>query len=519
MILKELKNRGKPIIFLIVIYLLAQFLTHFPDYYKWINTPSDKWFTGQVSWFDPWDLNVYFSAIGWGSRGSLLFENLYDTSSSKGMFIYIAYTLLGKITAPLHLSNALVFHASSIIFGYFLLLVIWWFISIYLKEGFERVAAMGLLFISGGFGWLFYTRILLPDIGQPGFILESALRRPHETLSTSFFLLSIGHFFQGIIANRKHSFLYGGFFTFLLALFHPYSFLPLGVILLVFASLHWYFNKKSDRLIKTLIYLGISGTCYYLLIARNLLSNSAFSGLLEQVQFSPNPLSVFLGWGLLFPLVLASFKFSKNNKETFFLKVWLISQLIVIYLPFGFQKLLIRGLWFPVVLLSVRGLIDFSNKFRLTPHFLIAILLIIGSFSPLFTTYKRLVEPETNRWIYLTKDEGEIMNYLNQNGDDEEGVLASYRIANMIPANTNKRVWAGHEFQTPHFNDRILEVNRFFTGKMTEEEAGLFLKKTRSKWIFWGPEEKAIGKKEIFPYASLAELKVDKKTAQLYLLR
>ena len=75
----------KTIFLIITIWLLASILTIGPDIYKANSTPPNKRFTGQASWFDPWDMNIYFSAIGWGKRGGLLFENLYDTNAVQAL--------------------------------------------------------------------------------------------------------------------------------------------------------------------------------------------------------------------------------------------------------------------------------------------------------------------------------------------------------------------------------------------------------------------------------------------------
>ena len=80
--LKKIIKTSKSVLFIVVILILANILTRGPDLLRDINCPPDKWYAGQASWFDPWDLNLYFSIIGWGKRGGILFENLYD------MFLY-----------------------------------------------------------------------------------------------------------------------------------------------------------------------------------------------------------------------------------------------------------------------------------------------------------------------------------------------------------------------------------------------------------------------------------------------
>ena len=499
----------------LMVILLAQFFTRLPDFIRWQNTPADKWYTGQSSWFDPWDLNVYFSAIGWGKRDGILFENLYDTESVQAMPIYSLYTFLGKAASPFNLSNSFVFHLAGLITNLFLAGTGWWFIKIFLKKEADRKLAFILLFLGGGLGWLFFSKVTLPDIGQPGFTFASAIRRPHEAISLSCFLLALGYLWQGTINQKKSSLIYAGLSSFLMLLFHPYSLVSIGITLACF-GFYWYVEKESTYFLKALILLGLAAGVYYFSVGKNLLSNPSFSGLASQVQASPSPIQAILSWGLLFPLIVIALFLKEKDGKSFFLKLWFISHWLIIYLPFGFQKLLIRGLWVPAVILSVKGAREISRKMKWDYYLIVNLLIIFTSFSTLFMTYKRIVESPENRWIYLTKEEGEAIDYLKTYGNNEEGVLASYRIANLIPANTPKRVWLGHPFQTPHFEERFAQAYRFFAGKMEESETKLFLKKTKAVWIFWGPDEKSIANLNKIPEEELLELVFEKRQVTLY---
>lgn len=503
---------------IVLTVILVQFLVHWPDFYRQQNTPPDFWYTGQVSWFDPWDLNVYFSAIGWGKRGGFLFENLYDTQSTQKMAIYGFYILMGMATKSLNLSNAATFHLGDILLSSFLAAVVWWFVGIFFKDRAEKIITFILIFIGGGLGWLFFPRIILPDLGQPGFNLASALRRPHEVASLSFFLLTLGSFWRGAIDQQKKFLVLAGAALFFALYFHPYSALSLGVILLSFDLYQWI---KTGSLVFWRAYLifGLVGVLYYLLIGRGLINNPGFAGLIGQIQYSPSPLMAVLGWGILSPLLFVGLITPSPERKVLFLKAWFVGHFAVIYLPFGFQKLLIRGLWTAVSLLTVRGLRKLCLKLNWNFIGVAALFLVFTSFSTLSMSYQRIVEPPTNRWIYLTSGEGEIIDYLKTHGEDEEGVLASYRLANIIPANTQKRVWAGHTFQSPNFDERLLEVNRFFTGEMKDLEAKAFLQKIKAAWVFWGPDEKALGDLTKIPNQNLLELVLETKTASLFKVR
>jgi len=478
------------VLFIFIVVVLINLLIRGPDLVKYLVMPADKWYTGQASWFDPWDHNVYFSAIGWGKRGGLLFPNLYDTQSEKPMFVYTAYTLIGKLTGFLNISNQLSFHLAAVFLTIILTIVIWWFLGVFIKEKKEKIISYVILIFGGGLGWLFFPQLILPDLGQPCFTLESAFRRPHEAISLSLFLLAIGFFWQAATMKKNIYFFWGAVSTFLMSLFHPYSLLTLGVV---------FFTKYFSVLIP----FGLSAIAWFLTVGRSLINNPGFSGLLFQVQKSPSPLMAVLGWGVLFPFTLIGlFSKTKTDEDSFF-KTWFILGWLIIYLPFGFQKLLIRGLWFPVVILAVKGMSWLAKKFNLNYLPLVMIVIFFTLPTLFYTSIRRLTESADNRWIYLTKEEGKIINYLRLNGKDEQGVIASYRVANIIPAVTTKRVWAGHEFQTPDFKQRIQIVNKFFSNEMTEKEGKSFLTKAKITYVFFNPDEREVAQSENLKYKFL----------------
>ena len=105
---------------------------------------------------------------------------------------------------------------------------------------------------------------------------------------------------------------------------------------------------------------------------------------------------------MLFPLTLAGLFSKTDSKEDNFFKIWFIFGLMIIYLPFGFQRLLIRGLWFPVVILAVKSLSWLAKKFNLNYISLAVILIVISNFTSFSTFFRRLNESPENRWIYLS---------------------------------------------------------------------------------------------------------------------
>lgn len=521
------KKSSKNFWFAVAILILTNLLVRGPDLFKFATCPKDKWFTGQASWFDPWDLNVYFSAIGWGKQDGIFFENVYDGQSGQKVYLHFFYTLLGKATSSLNLPTPFIFHLAGFLTSFFLGAVFWWFIKIFFEKEGQKKAAFALLLLGGGLGWLFLP-VILPDLGVPGFTFANALRRPHEAVSLCLFLITLGSFWQAEVFQKKKALILGAISCFLMLFFHPYNLFSLGVIFTC-SGLYWWKKKKKAAFLRPLLAMGIVAVVYFLLVGRFTLESPSFAGMGSHAKFSltpsnlalrspPPPLAI-LGWGLLSPLIWFAFRSKEKSNQLTFLKIWFLAHWTILYFPLGFQKLLIRGLWAPASLLAIKGLEEVYQKRGINYRLLAGSFLILASLSTFLMAAERTARPSSARWDYLPYEEKKIIDYLKTNGDRDEVVLASHQIANLIPAHTNKRVWAGHEFFTPQFQKRITNINHFFAGKMSEDEAKSFLEETKAAFIYWGPEEKTIGQTSTFPYPTLVKPVIEKESISLYRMK
>ena len=142
-------------------------LSRGPDLVKYLSKPADRWYGGQVSWFDPWDHNVYFSAIGWGKRGNLAFPNLYDTQSIRPLFIYTAYVLIGKLTKFLNISNPLSFHMAAIFLSSIFGVIVWWFLGIFIKEKKKKSLFTSFSSLVADWAGYFFPNSFFPMLVNP----------------------------------------------------------------------------------------------------------------------------------------------------------------------------------------------------------------------------------------------------------------------------------------------------------------------------------------------------------------
>lgn len=495
-------------ILLIFLFTFLSFLSltldHYPDHYGTTHTPAGHAYMGQVSWFDPWDISVYISAIRWGGRDGWLFKNVYTTIDQPGAPIFHIYLLLGKIGKVLNLSPQMMFHAGATVLSIPFLIFLIYFTHYFTRSNREWLLAFYFCVLGGGFGWLLYPQLPIPDVFVPGFTIETALHRPHEALSSLFYIVLMLFSYKALSGSdlkgiKGLTLLILGITTFLLAFQHPYMLLPYFLVLGAF-SIYLFkvrpFGRSRSELLKSFIPVYIvtlgASALYALLSFKLFITNPSFGGLLGQIQKSANPVLMMLGYGILAPFIIYKLLKNTSTTKTDFLRLWFLVQFATLYLPLGFQRLLIRGLLYPAFVLAAMGAVEVMRKNKRFALPLLFLLILLAPLSSFYVFRRRIADiPNLNRWMYLTVDEKKAFDFL-ETQPKERTVLASYRVSNHLPPHTNSWVYAGHEFQSPDFYARQKEVQRFYGGKMSEEEMKEWLKENNIQYVFYGQEERAI---------------------------
>ncbi len=109
----------------------------------------------------------------------------------------------------------------------------------------------------------------------------------------------------------------------------------------------------------------------------------------------------------------------------------------------------------------------------------------------LFRDVKVLKHPYVDYFMPDAVKQG--MDWLKENTDVADLVLASETMGLMIPAMAGNRVFLGHGFQTVNFPKKKEQLLRFFSQKSSESERVQFLKTWRIRYIFYSPMERGLG--------------------------
>lgn len=475
------------ILLLTLIIFTALFINIFPNYYAYINTPKNYSFSGQASWFDPWDINVYVSAIKFGQQGNLLLENLYTSLPNKPIFMYPLYTLSGFFTRSIN--PFLVFHLLSLAIGLLFSIIVWFLLKKFLSKEY-KLAAFFLIIFGGGLGWIFYPNLNSADLYITGFTFISQFQRAHEALGVSLYLISLVCFYLFTFSKKARFNIFSLISIIILIVFYPYYIFSYFLICGIFSILKYLRNNDKTSIEFLLLNLIIS-TPILFIYYNHIQSNQTFSSVLNQRLSTPNIIEILSGYGVLFLLVLIQLKSKKTFPGKLFLNIWFFISIFMSFLPLGFSRFYLRGLFFPLIILSIYGLIYIASNSTKRIKLFIWLLIFIVPVSSFFIFFKRIAEVNNkNPWYYIAGDSINVLQQIPVGIPYSQSILSYYQLGNYIPAGINLRVYFGHLIQTSKHYEKVQNLVNFYGNKYDDVEAQNFLKENNIKYVYYGEEEK-----------------------------
>lgn len=479
----------------VFVFFIILFINYYPHYYGHINTPKNYFYSGQASWFDPWDINNYFSIIKSSQKNkTILLSNVNTTQKTKPVFLYPIYTLTATIFPTVN--NILLYQVMTILCGILLLVAIFIFANLIIKNVFYSLYSVIIISLGGGIGFLLPLN-LSSDLSIPGVMLFSSFQKPHEAISVLLYIAALIFYFIAIRSRKK---IYICVTIFLLLIIIPIHFYRIFSFLFVTGVYSVYVFLKNQKKYAAFYFLVCAGVIFVPTVLYILhFLNSGFSSL---AQYNPNRLSlssIFFGYGIFMIFFMSQlFFYHKKNPEMIFLNFWIILSFLLSILPLGVGRLFLSSIIFPIgVLLTIYIKREFGH-IKYFAIFVMSISLILSIPSSLFIFDKRIKEVHApNIWYYFPKTWKYSFDFLIKS--ERDGVLAVPPISQYISAFTGKHVYIGIKDQTPDFNNRLVEAEKFYSGQMTLKEADAFLTDNNISYIF-SQTDSVFSKKNPYPF-------------------
>ncbi len=482
------------LLFLLVFVIINTF-SQYPIYYAAQKTPNGFFHTGQASWFDPWDINVYVSTIKYGQQHGILLRNLYSTEPDKLSLYYPIYTMTGSLfpyADPFILYNLL-----AVISNFILLAIIFRIgLRVFAVSGIKNtIYSIALLFITAlgrGISWMVAASVKPADLYMTSFTFRSAFQRPHEAIGTGLYLLGMLSFYLYLRLDKRKYWNYSLAANIVLVLFYPYyiiMFFFVNLLFIFFSSV----KQKGKKIISLSINTSITGIITVLYFFH--LYYSSFNSAISEIQPKLSLGMLLSGYGGFFVvLLIAVLTIRKKQQEKIYMLLWVIVGIAFSYLPFGFARFYLRGLFLPFTFLALFLFFEMRTLKKTLRYSIVLIFLILILPSTIYIFSTRIKETEKNNpWFYLPIEYKNSFDYLSNTRND--GILSSYIPGNLIPAYTGKKVFLGHTIQTPHFYEREKKVQDFYSGAMDSKAAYNFLRQNNIHYVYFSNFEYGIKNK------------------------
>jgi hypothetical protein len=476
-------------------------LTIAPIVWGYVTTPPELTYSGLVYYWE--DGTSYLAKIWLGFQGDWVFTNLYSIDPGPPIYsLYINYLLLGHLAKWLGLETILIFHVARLVSGAVLLVSIYVFVSRFFSAVLDRRLAFLIGSVGSGFGWFaLLFGYVAPDIWQTDYSpFRAIFSNPHYPLAIAAFIWLIDLLCveeAPVPNNNVLQWILLILGTLILAITHPYGLVVVALVGASWIALVWMTRRRIERRpAARLIAVSLLAAPFALYDVWIVLTSEYVATLNAQdiVRMYPFP-DLLLAGGLL--LLFGAFGFvaavrhyiqgAQGVQHELIPVLWLIAAGLLMYSPSLQQRRFGFALYVPLGILAVYGLRQvLRTRLRLARLVLLAVASLTNILF-LLVVFIGLNGHPSN--LFFTRGEWDGLMYLRSSGEQRTVVLASPAMGLYIPAWAGQRVVFGHLVETSQAKVRLIEVDDFYSGRMTETEKFL----TPVEYIFVGPRERALG--------------------------
>jgi hypothetical protein len=219
----------------------------------------------------------------------------------------------------------------------------------------------------------------------------------------------------------------------------------------------------------------------------------------QNLILSPHPFHYLAAYGI--PLVLAAFAVRagwRDARPVWLALAWVGVVPFLIYLPFNLQRRLVEGVQVPLSLLAALGLCRLVNHKLQTANLrrwlVLGIVVFVLSLTNVMLVAGSVL---TLRWrpasIYRDVAEIAALDWLSEQAEPDDVVLASYATGNYLPVRVWARVFVGHGPETVHFDEKHALMMRFFDAATDDVWRQTLLADYGVDYVFLGPAERQVG--------------------------
>ena len=471
-------------IFIIVIFLIV--FTTLPYVLLFLNMPPGQMY-GWTTFLNPGDNYVYYSYIDQIKSGSFLINNLYTNEITKPTLQFF-WLLLGLVARIFQADPVIIFHVFRLLLIPVFVFSVYACLQVFISHWRQRLLALAIFFFTSGLGWLYvllkplfwihneWQNVPFDILSTDAFPFLSVLASPHFMFSWLCLIYALTYSYVAFQKLNTRAAFFAGLFSLLLFLMHPF-FIPLVYVIVGFYAVVQYFTNKKNKLkiLKNyliLIFLPLPAVGYYVYLF--------FFDWVTQIRtmqnllISPKLSITLLSFGVI--IVLAFFgaysqqKKSEQKQLLLFLSIWATAVLVMLYVPFLWQRRFVEGWYFPLVVLASYGIwflkertiFKKSFSFKYIIFVLISILLVFSNLMVLFLN-QNFYKQKIFRLYYVSDDFLQITNFVKDNTGRDAIFLLNDEIGFMtFPYFGKRKEYVGHIVESVYVHNKTQRLQWFF---------------------------------------------------------
>ena len=447
---------------------------------------------------NPIDGFSYLAKMRQGADGSWLFRLPYAADPGPGAFIYVYYLALGHLATVLSLPLTAAYGLARFAGAVGMYLAAFVFLRRALGPQGPFWPAFLITLLASGLGWLAIPiGLVTPDLWMPEVIpILSAYANAHFPLAVAALLTAAVAVMGGGEERPAVRFGLGLASGAVIGIVLPFVAVSLVAILMLWLA--WEHFRGEPIRSRVAPFAGVVlGSAPWLVydfwLSR---AHPALAGWTAQNQTpSPPPYEFAIGYGLILLLAVLGAAWARPQDSAggrLFL-TWVIVNALLLYAPFGLQRRLSLGLFFPLAALAALGLQSLSTRAPARRAALAGVI-ILSLPSTLLVVGAGLGgvargSPE----LVMMDGEAAAYEWAGDNLPPGALVLAGPMTGNRLPAFGDVRVLYGHPFETPDAQANLDLVERLYGGTMPITEALALLDALDVSYVFYGPHERALG--------------------------
>jgi hypothetical protein len=478
--------------------------------------PPGRVFWGFVN--NPDDHCVYLAWMRQAADGHFFLQNLFTGERQPGRTINLFFWTLGMLARFTHLPLALVYHLARFGFGALLLVLVYHLAAFLTEDRLARCAALGFVAVSSGLGWLIWPgKVVIDPLGAPVDTWQPEAITFLSLYANALFCAAMaamaGIFLCLLVAQRTGKLrpaAGAGLLLFLLGNFHSYDVITVAAVWIGYLCVTGLVSRRLPfselRQAAVAAAIGLPTVLYQYYLLR---TDPVFQARAAVPTPSPALWYYLLGYGFLIPLALLGAwrriaQGSARRPGALLPIVWAVAGFAVIYIPVSFQRKLAEGLHLPIAILAGFGAVEIARRVRRRPAYAPAIvgllLLLTVPTNARFVSrdlHRAINENVGNTGLHLVfwpHSELEAMRRLEERVPPDALIQALPMTSCLIPALSDRRVWAGHWAETPDFGRKFNDAYLFFKADTPSDRRRQFLAQTGITHIFAGPDERDLAK-------------------------